>query len=124
MNSILETAFDRLTAYYGRRTRAAAADSFVALICAVLDEACDAPRAALVLENLNAASVGTVLSVAAELVLVCCATELKANPIASAPQADRKRQEPPLRRSMFDVRCSVFMKIISWFRPRSAPAAH
>lgn len=57
MNSVLETAFNRLTAHYGRRIRAAAADSFAALIGAVLDEACDAPRAAQVLENLNAAGI-------------------------------------------------------------------
>jgi endonuclease-3 related protein len=57
MNSDLETALDRLTAHYGRRIRAAADDSFAALIGAVLGEACDAPRAAQALENLNAAGV-------------------------------------------------------------------
>lgn len=57
MKSDLETAFDCLTAQYGRRPRAAAGDSFAALACAVLDEAYDGPRASQVLENLRAAGV-------------------------------------------------------------------
>ncbi|HVW35790.1 MAG TPA: endonuclease III domain-containing protein [Pirellulales bacterium] len=57
MNSQLEIAFEQLTSHYGRRMRAAAPDSFVALICSILDEACDRPRAVEVLENLSAAGV-------------------------------------------------------------------
>lgn len=57
MNSDLEIAFERLTAHYGRRMRAEAGDSFVALICSILDEGCDRPRAVEVLENLSAAGV-------------------------------------------------------------------
>jgi endonuclease-3 related protein len=55
MNSDLEIALERLIAHYGRRMRIATGDSFVALICSILDEACDRPRAVEVLENLSAA---------------------------------------------------------------------
>ncbi|HUY88222.1 MAG TPA: endonuclease III domain-containing protein [Pirellulales bacterium] len=57
MHASLQTVRDRLTANYGRRRRNAAPDGFAALVCALLGEDAASPRAAQVLENLQAAGV-------------------------------------------------------------------